>query len=310
MTTSQASSSHDVDNPKRALLCIYTLQESHNSPVVPGAVSALISIKQHLCAADGGASWRSCVAASHGARVMPELALPVIAFQQPKPASRPRFSDQGARAVLRPHPFRWLPRWWPWRSCLAGNFSRMSSGPALARPWWPLPIMARLAAASRRGGPSVVNLHHVNVHVGVSCLHEWTSVTHFESSWTLLRPVWTLVRPEQRLAGWHTFWVRGPGWHRRTSLRTVGAFYSVFLTAVYGGIMERTLQETHAFVPVHNPHLCCVLNRYKASGTNVVEHLYRARYPVQIPHICTGWSLGMIQMCLPPPTWQGGICTG
>jgi hypothetical protein len=41
--------------------------------------------------------------------------------------------------------------------------------------------MAHLGVASRRGGPSAVNLHHINVHVGVSCLHEWTSVTHFES---------------------------------------------------------------------------------------------------------------------------------
>jgi hypothetical protein len=42
-----------------------------------------------------------------------------------------------------------------------------------------------------------------------------------------------------------------------------------------------TLLEKRVFVPVHNPHLYRVLNRYKASGTNVVEHFYRARCPVQ-----------------------------
>jgi hypothetical protein len=61
------------------------------------------------------------------------------------------------------------------------------------------PPTAAPTVASRRGGPSAVNLRHINVHVGVSCQHKWTSVTHFESSWTLLRPGWTLVRPEQCL---------------------------------------------------------------------------------------------------------------
>jgi hypothetical protein len=61
------------------------------------------------------------------------------------------------------------------------------------------PLTEAPTVASRRGGPSAVNLRQVNDHVGVSCQHKWTSVTQFESSWTLLRPVWTLVRPEQRL---------------------------------------------------------------------------------------------------------------
>jgi hypothetical protein len=61
------------------------------------------------------------------------------------------------------------------------------------------PPTAAPTVASRRGGPSAVNLRHVNVHAGVSCQHKWISVTHFESSWTLLRPIWTLVRPEQCL---------------------------------------------------------------------------------------------------------------
>jgi hypothetical protein len=39
-----------------------------------------------------------------------------------------------------------------------------------------------------------------------------------------------------------------------------------------------------------------VSNRHKSSGTNEVEHLYRARYSVQMPHICTAWSLGLVQM--------------
>jgi hypothetical protein len=43
-----------------------------------------------------------------------------------------------------------------------------------------------------------------------------------------------------------------------------------------------TLLEKKAFVLVKNSHLYRVPNRYKASGTNVVEHLYQARYPVQM----------------------------
>jgi hypothetical protein len=71
-----------------------------------------------------------------------------------------------------------------------------------------------------------------------------------------------------------------------------------------------TLLEKRSFVPVHNPHLYRVLKRYKPSSTNGVEHLYRARYLLQMPHICTGWSLGPVQMSLPPSDVVGGICTG
>jgi hypothetical protein len=60
------------------------------------------------------------------------------------------------------------------------------------------------------------------------------------------------------------------------------------------------LHEKHSFVMVGNPHLYQVSNRYKPSGTNEVEHLYRARYLVQMSHICTGWSIGPVQMSLPP----------
>jgi hypothetical protein len=63
-----------------------------------------------------------------------------------------------------------------------------------------------------------------------------------------------------------------------------------------GGCNVTNTTGKWAFVWVHNPHLYRVLNRCKASSTNVVEHLYRARYPVQMPHICTRWSLGPVQM--------------
>jgi hypothetical protein len=43
-----------------------------------------------------------------------------------------------------------------------------------------------------------------------------------------------------------------------------------------------TLLEKQAFVPVGNPHLYRVSNRYKASWTNVGRHLYQLGYPVQI----------------------------
>jgi hypothetical protein len=35
-------------------------------------------------------------------------------------------------------------------------------------------------------------------------------------------------------------------------------------------------------------------------STNKVEHLYRARYQVQMPHICTGWCYQPVQMFSPP----------
>jgi hypothetical protein len=50
------------------------------------------------------------------------------------------------------------------------------------------------------------------------------------------------------------------------------------------------------FLPVGNPHLYQVSNRYKPSSTNMVKHLYQARYPVQM----TRRSLGPVQMCPPP----------
>jgi hypothetical protein len=48
-------------------------------------------------------------------------------------------------------------------------------------------------------------------------------------------------------------------------------------------------------------HLYRVLYRYKASGTNEGSHLYRARYSVQMPHICTRCSIGPVQISLAPP---------
>jgi hypothetical protein len=70
------------------------------------------------------------------------------------------------------------------------------------------------------------------------------------------------------------------------------------------------LLEKRAFVLARNPHLYRVSNRYKASGTNLVEHLYQARYLIQMPQICTGWCLGLVQMCPPPGDVVGGIWTG
>jgi hypothetical protein len=62
-----------------------------------------------------------------------------------------------------------------------------------------------------------------------------------------------------------------------------------------------TLLEKQTFVPVHNPYLYRVLNRYKASDTNVVEHLYRVRYLAHLywvesqPSIYVG---GAVSLCL------------
>jgi hypothetical protein len=72
-----------------------------------------------------------------------------------------------------------------------------------------------------------------------------------------------------------------------------------------GNIVLHAVLEKRPFVPVGNPHLYQVSNRYKPSGTNVVKHLYRTRYPVQMPHICTGQSLDTVQICPHPPTWAG-----
>jgi hypothetical protein len=70
---------------------------------------------------------------------------------------------------------------------------------------------------------------------------------------------------------------------------------SVFFTA---------LLEKRPFVPVHNPNLYQVLNWCKWGLA-----LYQVRYTVQIPHICTGWSLGPVQTSLPPSDVAGGGTT-
>jgi hypothetical protein len=63
-----------------------------------------------------------------------------------------------------------------------------------------------------------------------------------------------------------------------------------------------TLLEKWAFVLVHNHHLYHVLNRYKASGTNVVEHLYRARYLVQCLTFVPGGASARYKCVSPPST--------
>jgi hypothetical protein len=40
-------------------------------------------------------------------------------------------------------------------------------------------------------------------------------------------------------------------------------------------------RKKRSFVPVKNPHLYQLLDRYRFSGTNKGTQLYRARYPVQ-----------------------------
>jgi hypothetical protein len=47
-------------------------------------------------------------------------------------------------------------------------------------------------------------------------------------------------------------------------------------TPLWGVVVPMSLLERRPFVPVQNPHLYRVLNQYKPSGTNMVEHLYRA----------------------------------
>jgi hypothetical protein len=63
-------------------------------------------------------------------------------------------------------------------------------------------------------------------------------------------------------------------------------------------IVHTSTTEKHSFIPVGNPHLYRVSNPYKPSDINEVEHFYRVRYPLQMPHICTGWNYHPIQMWL------------